>query len=297
VERAVQKLGLGTAQFGLDYGVSNPAGKVPETLVREILAYARQTGITVLDTAAAYGNSEAVVGRVTGEHPDFAIVTKTVPVAPGDIAPADLKSIAEGFCASLERLRTRSVYGLLVHHGQLLLGRGGERLWQLLERWRREGLVRKIGASVYNGEQALRLADRFALDLIQLPLNVFDQRSLAGGYLQKLYDRGIEVHARSVFLQGLLLMDGHELPRALRRFAPQLHEFRDCAAAAGCTPLQAALGFVTRQPHVHVALIGVTSFEQLRECIAAAACGCEIDLQRFASTETELIDPRQWTVQ
>jgi len=292
-----QKLGLGTAQFGLNYGVSNPAGRVSERVAREILGYARETGIRVLDTAAAYGDSEAVVGRLAAGAPDFAIITKTVPVAAGQVAPDSLKKITDGFCGSLQRLRTRSVHGLLIHHVELLLGPGGERVWELLERWKRDGQVRKIGASVYSGEQALTLADRFALDLIQLPLNVFDQRCLARGTVKALHDRGIEVHARSVFLQGLLLMDGHELPAALRRFAPLLYEFRNCVTSAGYTPLQAALGFVTRQPHVHVALVGVTALEQLRECVDAAARGCELDLQRFASTDAGLTDPRQWTSQ
>jgi len=290
----VDKLGLGTAQFGFDYGVTNSIGKVPELQVREILGYARDNKIRILDTAAAYGDSEAVVGNVAGDWVNFAIVTKTIPVETNDIGAAELKVIAEGFRSSLRRLRARSVYGLLVHHGGLLLHRGGDRLCELLALWRRQGLVRKIGASVYEGEQALRLSERFPLDLVQLPLSVLDQRALTDGWLQALNERGIEVHARSVFLQGLLLREA-PLPGRLMRFARVLQQFHDYVAAAGYTPLEAALGFVTRQPHVRAALVGVTSVEQLRECTAASLRGCPLDLQRFACTDGELIDPRRWS--
>jgi len=294
----MRRLGLGTVQFGMDYGVSNQGGKVSESEVEQVLQLARQQGISILDTASAYGDSEAVIGRALRGCRDLPIVTKTTPFGTGDITPSVLDTISSQFQSSLERLQTQAVYGLLIHHGEVLLRRGGDLLYARLEQWKREGLVRKIGVSVYGGAQALRLADSFTLALIQLPLNVFDQGALADGTLGSLKLRGVEIHARSIFLQGLLLMGDEELPASLQRFAPRLREYRIYLSEAGYSPLEVAIGFIKRVPQIDIALIGVTSTAQLRECVTAYDRGCDdLELARFASDDVHLIDPRRWSRQ
>jgi aryl-alcohol dehydrogenase-like predicted oxidoreductase len=291
---ALASIGLGTAQFGFDYGVSNRAGRVPESQVARVLELALRHGIRVLDTASVYGDSEAVLGRVLAGRADFAVVTKTTPSGAADGAP-DLETIAARFHESLTRLRLPRVYGLLVHHGESLLRPGGDALYARLTQWKHEGLVQKVGASVYDPVQALQLAQRFPLDLVQLPLNVFDQRADSAGVLSTLHQRGIEVHARSVFLQGLLLMGAEELPTGLQRFAARLQAYRSALLGGGCSPLEGALGFARAMPGVDVVLVGVTSDTQLQECIAAYRRGCGLDLKEFACTDEDLIDPRRWS--
>lgn len=290
----VASIGLGTAQFGLDYGVSNRTGRVPESQVVQMLQRAREYGMTVLDTASAYGDSEAVLGRVLAGHTDFSVVTKTMPPGATDSAAGELETVVAHFQESLERLRLPRVYGLLVHHGESLLRPGGELTYARLVQWKHEGLVRKVGVSVYDPGQALQLAERFPVDLVQLPLSVFDQRALSAGVVNALHAQGIEVHARSVFLQGLLLMREDEVPPGLQYFAPRLQAYRSALQDAGYSPLEGALGFIKGIPGVDVALIGVTSASQLRDCVAAYQRGCELDLRTYACSDDSLIDPRRW---
>jgi aryl-alcohol dehydrogenase-like predicted oxidoreductase len=206
------QLGLGTVQFGGDYGVSNPGGRTPPDEVARILALAEREDIGLLDTAALYGDSEAVLGGALRRGHKFRIVSKTLKFDAARISQADASALRAGFENSLRRLRQDRLYGLLVHAAADLLRPGGELLWAALNELKREGLVEKIGVSVYTGEDIEAILLRFRPDLVQLPLSVLDQRLIAGGQLARLKAQAVEIHARSIFLQGLLLMEDAELP-------------------------------------------------------------------------------------
>ncbi len=290
------KLGLGTVQFGLNYGATNTTGQVPEQDVRQILAAAAAEGITVLDTAAAYGTSEAVLGRCLSDigRNAFSIMTKTVPLRVGSIGQEEQARFVEGFNASLERLQTESVAGLLLHHAEDVLVPGGERLYQQMIEWQQAGKARKIGVSAYDGDQLERLFSRYTFDLIQVPVSVFDQRLVRSGVLADLARRGVEIHARSIFLQGTALAMPESLPPHLRALKPHLTAFRQAAAAAGTTPLAAALAYIIQLAEVSVALVGVLSIAHLQECVAASNVACAMNFDEFAVGDIGLIDPRRW---
>ncbi len=237
----VDRLILGTVQFGLPYGVSHRGGAVARDEVERILTAAHSAGVRTLDTAAAYGESERVIGSVAAALP-FEIVTKTLPLGASEPDPDDLAAIDSAFRASLDKLGRQRVAALLVHDVRNLDGQGGAALWAQLERYRRDGLAGKIGVSVYDAAEAEALAARFPIEIVQLPLNVFDQRSTLSGVLERLAAGGIIVHARSPLLQGLLLMLPDELPPALQHARPAVEFWRSACAAAGVTPLAAALG-------------------------------------------------------
>lgn len=294
---ATCKLGLGTVQFGLRYGVSNLTGKVPESVIRGLLEYAWQSGVRTLDTASAYGDSEAVLGRNLQDPQGFAIVTKTVPLSAREITRSELEAVERGLRTSLQRLRVPSVYGLLVHHADNLLCSGGRALYDLLTSWKSSGLVSKVGASVYDSCQLRRLMDVYPLELVQLPVNVFDQRLITDGTLDALKSRGVEVHARSVFLQGLLLMSEGELPPHMRRFAPEIMAYRRYLQQRELPALEVALGFVKHLAQLDIALIGVNSLDHLQECVAAYQRAQPLDLAHLASDDVGLVDPRRWRAQ
>src|SRR6185312_221395 len=193
--------GLGTVQFGLSYGISNSSGKFPSERVRSVLEHAWRAGLTVLDTASAYGDSEAVLGRSLDTDQHFCIVTKTLPLPRGDIGARQLREVDTRLRESFAQLGVQRLYGVLVHHGEALLQSGGEALYGLLEEWKRAGRVQKIGVSAYEGSQLRQLMQRFPLELVQVPVNVFDQRLVRDGTLRALKAAGVEVHVRSVFLQ------------------------------------------------------------------------------------------------
>lgn len=284
------KLGLGTVQFGLDYGISNKAGQVAGDTVDNILGYARRVGIEVLDTAAAYGDSEAVLGANRAAEQGFRIVTKIPP----DVDPNDLPALVR---ASLQRLDTERVYGLLAHRSSDLLGMNGGVVWQQMEALRERGLVERIGVSVYTGEEIDRLLERFPLEIVQLPINLFDQRLIQGGQLQRLHAAGVEIHARSVFLQGLILMDPEQLPPGLSAAVGPLTCLREALAGYALTALQAALRFVLQRTEIDTVLVGVTSEEQFRQIVEAARqplLPTGFDSGQWAIDDPMILNPSLW---
>jgi aryl-alcohol dehydrogenase-like predicted oxidoreductase len=165
----------------------------------------------------------------------------------------------------------------------------------LLEEFRKRDCVRRIGASVYSPYEAEDLLEAYPLDVVQLPLNVFDQRAVEGGTLQRLAQVGVAVHARSLLLQGLLLMDPGTVPVGMGRFIPRLRRWHEACASAGSSPLAAALSFAAEQP-IEGLVVGVQSRAQLVECLAALERQVQLKWSSFSSADADLIDPRKWSV-
>jgi len=255
-----QRLALGTAQFGLAYGLNNQAGQPATAAVAEVLAAAQAAGLTLLDTAAAYGNSEARLGELVGDNPAFSLITK-LPAGP----PAQ---VTQHLADALARLRRPQLYGVLFHaFGPL---RAEPAAWQALQAARAAGQVARIGASLYHPHEAeWLLAQGWDLDLVQVPFNVLDQRFAA--VLPQLAAHGVEVHVRSAFLQGLLLREPDTLPPFFQPLQPKIKHLRAMADEAG-VPLPAVLLlFAAGAPGVARAVIGVDSVANLHENLAAAA--------------------------
>jgi D-threo-aldose 1-dehydrogenase len=283
------RIGLGTVQFGIDYGVSNTAGQVSATEVSAILATADAAGIRVLDTAANYGSAEQVLGRAMPGRHHFDIVTKTLPLSEG------IEQIEARARRSLEYLGSKSAEAILVHAARDLMSPDGPRLWALLRRLRDEGLFKRIGISAYFADGPVELARRYRPDIMQVPFSILDQRLKQHGELASLKELGIEIHARSIFLQGLLLMDPGKLPANLTHAAPALAATRTLIREAGVTPIAAALGFVLAEEAVDIAIVGVTSRNELAEIVAASAQQlAEFDWAACAIDNPLILTPSLW---
>lgn len=289
------KLGLGTAQFGLPYGISGPGYRVAPDEVGEIVKLAEACAVTLLDTAPAYGDSERIVGERLPAHHEFAIVTKTVPLRAQRVDAAAIEHVERTFAQSLQRLRRRSVYAVLVHTASDLLVPGGERLYGCAVRWRADGRATKIGVSVYTKDELEALLARYTFDLVQVPVNVLDQRLVIDGTLARLKARGIELHARSVFLQGLLLMEPRDIPQTAARARPFVTRFREMMAKSGVSPLAAALRYVARLSEIDRIIVGVHSAAQLSECVRALDDATMLpDCADLRCDDERAIDPRRW---
>ncbi len=279
------KLGLGTAQFGTDYGVSATAGRTSAEEVAHILGDARRCGVRVIDTAPGYGESERVLG-VAGVF-GFDVVTK-VP------AGTDADGLEATFRRSLGLLGISRAYGLLAHSVDDLIGDGGPELYERMQELKASGEVGKVGASVYTGVQIDVLLARYELDLIQVPVNVFDQRLVRDGHLAELQRRGVEVHARSAFLQGLLLMEPDATPAYFEPWREMLGAYREWLGTRGLTSVQAALGFVVGLPEVDVVVVGVNDDAQFqRLCTLASPLPAE-EFAGWARDDAALLDPSRW---
>ncbi len=289
---ALSRLGLGTAQLGMDYGLTNRAGRTSQEEAARILETAVQAGMAIIDTAAAYGSSEQALGKALAAKHPFRIVTKTLPgVAGGQAAAA-----REGFRRSLQRLGQRRVDALLVHRPADLLAPGGDELYRYLLQQRQRGAARSIGISAYSLQEVEEVLERYPIDLVQLPLSLFDQRPISNGLLQSLKSRSIEVHVRSVFLQGLLLADPQELPSHFDSLRPQLRSLGRACRRGGLSPLQASLGFVLDRAEVDCAIVGVCSRDQLLEIIQALRSPVPRlpDPQEWALHDEAILNPSKW---
>jgi aryl-alcohol dehydrogenase-like predicted oxidoreductase len=287
---APKKLALGTAQFGTDYGVSNRRGQVPSGEVRAILEDAAARGVDLLDTAAAYGDAEAVLGGLGPVAHSFRVVTKTARLGPGGVP-----EVVATAHRSLARLGRNSLDGLFVHAASDLQGLTGDTLWEALRGLKEGGLFRAIGISAYAEDDPLALARRFRPDLMQLPVSLLDQRLIADGTVAGLAELGVEVHARSIFLQGLVFLDPRRLPASLAHAGPSLAERARMIADAGTTPLAAALHFVLARPEIARVLVGVTSLAEWREIAeAATAPAPDLDWTAMALDDPLVLNPVRW---
>jgi len=290
-----QQLALGTAQLGLDYGITNESGRVPAAEAQAMLDAAWAGGVRMLDTAPAYGSSEAGLGQAFAHRPKRAwrVITKTMPLRLPAIDSQALAQVDAAFQRSLAALG--AVDSLLVHHADDLLVPGGEALYGWLREQQQQGRVRRIGASIYDGPQARQLLQRYALDVVQLPASIADQRLLADGTVARLADAGIELHARSLYLQGLLLADPGFVAGRFPAQAAWTQRFHDECRRRALQPVQACLSFFRGQPALAVAVIGAASRAEIAALLAAWAAVPAGDWSGWAVDNPAFTDPRQWT--
>lgn len=291
------QLGLGTVQWGMPYGIANRSGQPGSAEVGAMLRLARAQGVQLLDTAHAYGAAETLLGKLNAAAQGFRVVTKTQPLPGGAVGQENIRKIVQAFDGSLARLASDRVYALLAHHADALLAEGGRQVWAALEAIKAEGRTQKIGVSVYHPEQLEAILERYRIDLVQLPVNIYDQRFAQSGLLQRLTRLGVEVHARSAFLQGVLLSPPSELPPyfdPIRTHHARLHRL---FADHGMTPLAGCLRHCLRQPDIDAVVVGCESLGQLNE-ILDVKCDDRTDMPPVASyalAEERFINPSQWT--
>ncbi len=286
------KLALGTVQFGLDYGVANSNGQVHLNEVARVLNYARSRNIRLLDTAPAYGNSEQVLGEVNAH--DFKIITKIRQFNQVSIVKKDVDLLISDFDQSLQLLNRKSIYGLLIHNAEDFLKEGFDKVYKQLQLFKAQGLITNIGVSVYTGEQLQKIIDRFDIDLVQLPFNILDKRLIDSGILNKIHNQGIEVPARSVFLQGLLLMTEQSRPRKFNRWKDLWKLWHEWLSDNKLTALEATIRYAISTPEISRVLVGVNSRRQLQDIIKAADGDIPPIPKELFIHDTDLLNPENW---
>lgn len=290
------ELGLGTAQFGLDYGISNSKGRLKDGDISEIMDSASKASIRYIDTAPSYGDSELRIGKILPNNHGFRIVTKTPVFQKPDLTKTDGIKLFESAIQSLNRLNQKSIFGLLFHHADTLLKNGSEYLIEYALKLKQERLIEKIGVSIYEESQLDSILRIFTPDIVQIPLNVFDQRLLTSQYIKFLQTKNIEVHARSIFLQGLLLMPPAKIPPYFLPLSSKLDSFRENVKNAKMTPLEGCLQFGLNVEGVNVIIVGITNNNELNKLIRASKKreATDFDFERYAVDQVELIDPTRW---
>ena len=292
------QLCLGTAQFGLDYGVTNAAGKVPEDAVAPILVEAMEAGVRWLDTAQAYGNAEEVLGRQLPETHGFGLISK-LPVQPqSEFSAQDADVWEQAFRASCQRLGVCNLNALLLHSPADLAKAGGQHLEDWLLSLRERGLVERLGVSIYEAADLDGLNPEL-LDLVQLPLSLFDQRLLQDGTVARLRAGGSAIHARSLYLQGLLLKPAVQWPHWVNSEARhQKEELEALADKKGCQVIDLALGFAREQTDLEAVVLGICSVHELEALLqswSSISPWEKGEWRTWALDCPNSLDPRRWS--
>lgn len=284
------KLALGTAQIGLDYGVANTQGKVSPEEARRILDVARSAGITMLDTAVAYGDSEARLGEIGITGCD---VISKLPALPDEVT--DVGGWARGFVTqSLAHLKIDRLYGVLLHRPLQLLEPRGAELYAALQDLKAEGLVGKTGGSIHVVSDLEGLYEAYHLDLVQTPFNLFDTRLITSGWMQRLKRGGTELHVRSIFLQGVLLYPPGRRPERFSRWADHFSAYDAWMRSHGRTAVEACVTYALSFPEIDKVVVGVDSAAQLRTIVEAASVHPPAFPASLASDDRDLLDPLVW---
>lgn len=284
------RLALGTAQFGMAYGISNESGQITQSEAKKILKLALDNGIDMLDTAISYGESEIRLGQLGIQ--DFKVITKIPAI------PTGCNNIAEWagdqITASMSRLGVGSLHGLLLHRSEDLLSSSGELLYEALLKFKDAGKVQKLGVSIYSPHELDNIGNSFNIELVQAPFNILDQRLHMSGWLDRLKARDIEVHTRSVFLQGLLLMKPSNRPSKFNRWTAFWSKWDAWIEQTGLTPLSACIRFACTFPQISRLVVGVDSISQLQEIILASK-GPSLEVPSWQDEiNSDLFIPSNW---
>ncbi len=288
----IHKLALGTATFGMDYGIANKSGQVDRTEVSKILLAAQNAGIKTLDTAVVYGSSEKILGLAGVE--EFQVVTK-IPRVIGSGATFT-KRVEAQIKQSLNLLGCDNVYAVMLHAPDQLSETDGPALAKALSHIQRIGLAQKIGISIYHTTTLDSLWGWFRPDIVQAPFNIFDQQIKSSGWASLLRDSGIEIHLRSAFLQGLLLMPAQMIPTQFSLWAETFQHWFDWQTVTRASALELAIQFNLSQPWADKVVVGVETADQLDELVTASKGDLpDIPVQLMNGVADEkLIKPSNW---
>ncbi len=281
------KLALGTVQFGLVYGINNQSGIAKDDELASIFSFANKCGIDLLDTAQGYGNSEERIGNLSND--EFNVISKFKQL---DSPFPFHKELEE----SLKKLKKQSLYGYMAHDGDLLIE--NPTWWEGLKIAKERGLIKKIGYSLYTIDQLVSLFEKNILpDIIQLPYNILDRRFES--FLPKLASMGVEIHTRSVYLQGLFQMESNQVPKYLEPLQAYLSTVRGIAKKNHLSIGQICLGFAISNPLINKVVIGIDNLSQLKENVSISnidnlSIGVMNELQSIEVKEKNLLNPANW---
>ncbi|MGY4688927.1 aldo/keto reductase [Salibacterium sp. K-3] len=291
--RSINQIVIGTAQFGMNYGITNKEGQTDKKQVSEILNKAYDHGIEKLDTAAIYGNSESILGNINKTKSYF-INTKIPPVS--GVAKNFLEYT---FIDSLSNLQCNKIEGMFIHDSNDLIN--DRTIIEKLSSWKEEGYINKIGVSVYEEKEINQIiSNSFPIDLIQLPINIFDQRLLQSDILNQIKKNNITIQARSVFLQGLLLENSTKIIKNHPAYKKYHEILGEISAEHQLSQLEFALLFIFQVDQLDEMIIGINNSKQLEEIIKSfnkiksLHHLLKISWNELAIPNKSLIDPRLW---
>jgi aryl-alcohol dehydrogenase-like predicted oxidoreductase len=291
------RLVLGTAQLGMPYGIANRAGQPDRKMATEIVRVAWKSGIREFDTAQGYGDSEDLLGkafRALGITDQARVITKLVP----ETGPDDRDMVRSALQQSLDRLGVGRLYGVMLHR-ESLLDQWQAGLEDTCRQIVKEGLTEHIGVSVYSPARALQALLKEKISMIQLPANILDARFERAGVFEMARQKRKTIYVRSIYLQGLLLMQSNDLPRAMEFAKPVLRRVEELSAQMGYSRQELAMAFAASAYPMAKLVVGAeTSAQVLQNARFVNTClpkdHVELIRDTFIGLDEKILNPAQW---
>lgn len=287
----MNKLAIGTVQFGMHYGIANNSKKIfPQKSISEILKLAKLSKITTLDTAIAYGSSEKKLGKENLDSFDVITKISNIPSLKKNIHSWIRKEVE----LSLQRLNQNKIYGVLLHKASDLNGPDGKKIYEALSILKKERIISKIGISIYSPSELDNIVPNFDIDIVQSPFNVFDMRLKTSGWMNKLHQANVEIHTRSTFLQGLLLMDLKDIPTKFIKWTNLFALWDKTVDQSNMNKMEACIQFSSSFNEIDKVIFGVDNLKQFKEVMDYNFLNYSYNLNNFSSTDESLINPSKW---
>ena len=288
-----EKIILGSAQWGSNYGVTNKKGKTSSLELEKILNFAKSNGTNIIDTAMSYGNAEEVLGKF--DLNEFKIFTKTLHFQNSIIGANEIDLFKNSFYNSLRKLNLKNIEGLFIHRATDLLKEDSHLLINEFKELKDKGLIKKIGISIYDPYILDNLFELFIPDVIQFPFNIFDQRMVKNSLINRLKEKNIQLQARSIFLQGVLLAEFNKLPKYFYKWKSLFEKWDNLCLSNNMTKLEAAISYVSNQKKIDNYVLGFENLAQLRACFKIKTSK-KILLSDSKINNLDLVDPRKWII-
>jgi aryl-alcohol dehydrogenase-like predicted oxidoreductase len=282
----LKKIIIGTANFGLSYGIKPK--KIINKEILKILNYSSKIGIDTIDTAKNYGNSENIIGKHNGNK--FKIISK-LPKLDKKIKNVNLH-IEKLILDTLKKLKCRSIYAILIHDPETLMNKNGKKIFNILQQLKQRGLITKIGVSIYDFSQINFLIKKYNLDILQVPFNIVDRRLIEKKILEKLNKKHIEIHIRSIFLKGLLLKKNP--PKKFIKWKNIWLSLKRYKKNSELKNLTYCIQFVKKYSKIDRIIIGVDTLGQFKEIIKEFKTKRKISIPNISSNDKKLINPSLW---
>lgn len=288
---------LGSAQFGLNYGVTNSKGKLNIVEVEEIINFAQDIGINIIDTAQDYGDAEKIIGKCISKKRNLKIISKLRSHKNPFFIRDDLSKLQKNLEETLKNLKVDFLECLLLHNENDLFKEGSSYLIEWIEQVKKLGLIKNFGLSLYNFKNISEI-QKLNLDIIQLPISIYDRANFESGFISKLDQIGLKIQARSIYLQGIVLSKPTELPSWVNENDYEEHlKFQNKLKNYNISPLEACINYVKSINEIDTIVVGVTSKDELKEL--KDIWDQDFDYELFSRLSLPklskfLLDPRNW---
>ena len=283
-----KKLCLGTAQFGMNYGISNNSGKTKNNELNKIFSILKEKNINFLDTSMNYGDSYNILKKQNLKN--FNIISKIPKITKKNkVESLILKKVQ----LSLKKLKIDNFYGILLHNQDDMMSSKSDEIYKALNQLKKDKKIKKIGLSIYNFDDAIKILTKYKFDIIQCPYNVIDRRLEKQRFKNFIFKNKIEIHVRSIFMQGLLLMK--KRPLKFKKYEKIFHAWDEITNKNKINSVLHALNFVMQNKIINKIIIGIENSSQLKDILNNyKKLNCNYS-KKIMSMDINLINPSNWS--